>query len=98
MDLKTRNGTLSPGGVFKLVAVGFFIGAGLLVLPIVVLLTLLSLVVLGEVWQGYDLLVMVGRIVLTPVILAAEAILLGGLTALGVWLYQKRRPIRLVEG
>jgi hypothetical protein len=35
---------------------------------------------------------------LGPVIIAGQSALLGGVVVFGLWLYQKRRPLRVVIG
>lgn len=37
-------------------------------------------------------------LIMVPVILAIQAVMLGGVSVAGLWLYSKRRQIRVVEG
>lgn len=104
MELITEGGRLKSGGVFKLVAVGYFLGATVIILPFFVLIFLLAIATGGpvtvndQVVEGQNALVaMLPGLFIVPLILAFQAVLLGLLSAFGVWLYQKRRPIRFVE-
>lgn len=105
MELRTRDGQLEVGGAFKLVAAGYFLGAAAIFVPLFGLVALVSLAagvpstVNGEpVAGGGGVLFAVLPLIMVPVILAMQAVMFGGLAVLGLWLYQKRRPIRVVEG
>lgn len=105
MELRTKNGRLEAGGAFKLVAIGYFLGAGVIFIPLFALVAVISLAagvpptVDGQpVGGGGGILFAVLPLILVPVILAMQAVMLGGVAVLGLWLYQKRRPIRVVEG
>lgn len=105
MELRTTGGQLKLGGAFKLVATGYFLGAGVIFLPLFALVTVISLAagvpptLNGEPVEGSGaVLVSLLPLILVPVILAVQAVMLGGLAVLGLWLYNKRRPIRVVEG
>lgn len=105
MELRTRNGQLEAGGAFKLVAAGYFLGAAAIFIPLFGLVTLISLAagvpptVNGEPVEGGGVVLFaLLPLIMVPVILAMQAVMFGGLAVLGLWLYQKRRPIRVVEG
>lgn len=104
MELRTTGGQLKPSGAFKLVATGYFLGAGVIFLPLFALITVISLAagipptLNGEPVEGSGgVLVSILPLIMVPVILALQAIMFGGLAVLGLWLYNKRKPIRIVE-
>ncbi len=105
MELRTKGGLLKPGGAFKLVATGYFLGAGVIFLPLFVLVTVTFMaagvppLVNGEPVEGSGaVLAAFLPLIMLPVILALQAVMFGGLAVLGLWVYNKRRPIRVVEG
>jgi hypothetical protein len=94
-----------PSGAFKLVATGYFLGAGAIFLPLFALVTVLFMaagvppLVNGEPVEGSGrFLAALMPMIMLPVILALQAVMFGGLAVLGLWVYCKRRPIRVVEG
>ena len=104
MELQTQGGRLKPGGAFKLVATGYFLGAGLIFVPLFALITVIALVsgapatLNGEqVYGGAAMFVAILPLIMVPVILAMQAVMFGGLAVLGLWLYNKRRPILVIE-
>ncbi len=105
MELRTKDGQLKPGGAFKLVATGYFLGAGVIFLPLFALVAVITLAagvpptVDGQPAEGGGgVLFAVLTLIMVPVVLAMQAVMLGGMAVLGLWLYQMRRPIRIVEG
>ncbi|WGM31127.1 hypothetical protein [Brevundimonas sp. NIBR11] len=105
MELRTTGGQLKPGRAFKLVATGYFLGAGVIFLPLFALVTVISLAagvpptLNGEPVGGNGaILVSILPLIMVPVILAIQAVMFGGLAVLGLWLYSKRKPIPIVEG
>ena len=105
MELRTTGGQLKPGGEFKLVATGYFLGTGVIFLPLFALVTVTALAagvpptLNGEPVEGSGgVFVAFLPLFLVPVILALQAVMFGGLAVLGLWLYSKRRPIRVIEG
>ena len=104
MELETTGGQLKAGGAFKLIATGYFLGAAVIFLPLFMLVTVISLAagvpptVNGEpVEGGGGVLVAILPLIMVPLILALQAVMFGGLAVFGLWLYSKRRPIRVVE-
>ena len=104
MELRTTGGQLKPGGAFKLVATGYFLGAGVIFVPLFVLVTVISLAagvpptVNGVPIEGSGgVFVGILPLIMVPLILALQAVMFGGLAVLGLWLYSKRRAIRVVE-
>lgn len=105
MELRTRGGLLKPGGAFKLVATGYFLGTGVIFLPLFVLVTVIFMAagvppfVNGEPVEGSGAVFAAFLpLIMLPVILGLQAVMFGGLAVLGLWVYNKRRPIRVVEG
>ena len=103
MELHTENGQLAPSGAFKLIATGYLLGAGAIFVPLFVLIAVLTLatgasaMMNGQVVHGSArFLVGLMPVVLVPVVLALQAVMFGGLVVFGLWLYTKRRPIRVV--
>jgi hypothetical protein len=101
--LRTVGGRLKLDSVFKLVATGYAIGAGVIFVPMFALITLVTFpsgapmkvngeVVEGGAGQAFALL----PLVMVPFIVAMQAVMVGGLIVFGLWLYQKRRPLRVV--
>lgn len=105
MELRVKNGHLQLAGAFKVIATGYFLGAGLIFAPLFALSSLMSWrtgaspIVNGQevAWASGGTAAILPILIL-PVVLALQAVLLGGLVVFGLWLYSKRRPIRVVEG
>jgi hypothetical protein len=105
VELRTKGGLLNPGGAFKLVWTGYFLGAGVIFLPVFALVSVISLAAgVPPTWNGQPvegsggILVAILPLIMVPIILAFQAAMFGGLIVLGLWIYHKRRPIRVVEG
>lgn len=103
MELRTVGGQLKLASVFKLVATGYGIGAGVIFIPLFGLVILTGLAsgapmkVNGEVVEGGARLAFaLIPLVMVPFIVAMQAVMFGGLIFLGLWLYQKRRPLHVV--
>ena len=83
MKLIVENGALSPGSVFKLVAIGWFVGVGaLFVLVLIPMLIVGSIALVSDnapTVQWPDLL----TIIMIPIVLAGQAIMFGAIGALG---------------
>ncbi len=93
MELRTVGGQLKAGAAFRLVTIGYVIGAGVIFGP----LFLLAIVAMS--FQRPVMLVGgLIQLLMLPIILAVQSLLLGGVIVLGLWLYQKRRPILVVDG
>ncbi len=93
MELQIIGGQLKAGATFRLIATGYFIGAGVIFGPLFLLATLAisfqrPVMLLGGLLQ----------LLLLPIILGIQSVLFGGVIVLGLWLYQKRRPILVVDG
>lgn len=105
MELRTTGGLLKLGAAFKLVAVGYFLGAAVFFIPLFALVTVITLAagvpptLNGDPVEGSGgVLVAFIPLIMVPVILAIQAVMLGGVSVAGLWLYSKRRQIRVVEG
>ena len=108
MELQTQNGRLKPGGAFKLLATGYFLGAAVIFLPLFALIAVIAAISIGaggpallngeQVQGGAAIFVAILPLVMLPMILAMQALMIGGLAVLGLWLYNKWRPILVVEG
>ncbi len=103
MELRTEDGQLKPSGAFKLIATGYLVGASAIFVPLFLLINLVLLVtgapatMNGQVVKGGDgLLVGLMQLIMLPIILALQAVMVGGLVVFGLWLYSKRQPIRVV--
>ena len=90
MELRTVNGELRPRDAFKLIATGLFLGTSVTFLPIVALVTLATF---SEGVRPFGGLM---SILLIPLVLAMQSVVLGWLAVLGLWLYQRRQPIRVL--
>lgn len=104
MEIYVIDGQLRPAGAFKLVAVGYLLGAGVIFVPFFVLGSLLlvaagaPMTVNGQVVEGAGgALAALLPMIMLPLVLGIQALMLGGLAVLGLWLYSKRRPIRVVQ-
>ena len=92
MELRTTGGQLKAGDAFRLIATGYIIGAGVIFGPLFLLATLViglqrPLMLVGGLLQ----------LLLLP-IMGIQSVLFGGVIVLGLWLYQKRKPILVVDG
>ena len=103
MELKTANGQLKLDSAFKLVATGYLIGAGVIFVPLFGLTMLAGLAgggpmkLNGQVVEGSaGVLLALLPLVMLPFIVAMQSVMFGGLVVFGLWLYQKRRPLRVI--
>lgn len=103
MELKTTDGRLKLGSVFKLVATGDLLGAGVIFIPGFALIALGGLATGvpvkwgGQVVEGAAATFLtLMPLVMIPFVLAMQAMMFGGLIVLGLALYQTRRPLRVV--
>jgi hypothetical protein len=98
MELRTVGGRLQLGGTFKLVAIGYLIGMGVIFVPFFLLIVLVAALAgatgSADASLGFVLLL---QVVMLPIILVMQAAMIGGAVILGLWLYQLRRSIRVVE-
>lgn len=104
MELRTVDGVLKPGGAFKLIATGYLLGAGAIFVPLFVLVILATFAsgapatINGEVVEGTaGFLAAFAPLIMLPFVVAIQSVIFGGLIVFGLWLYQKRRPIRVIN-
>lgn len=79
--------------MFRLIATGYIIGSGVIFGPFLLLATLVMGLQYPRVFGGG-----LFQLLLLPIILGIQSVLFGGVIVLGLWLYQKRRPILVVDG
>jgi|GEM_PF-681226 len=104
MEIKTVDGNLSLGSLFKPIAVGYAIGMGVIFIPMFLLM--LPMFVFSPGVQGQDgqlvtgagpiLAMMMPMFVMIPIILAVQGLIIGGAILLGLSIYRTRRPIRVI--
>lgn len=100
MNLKIRDGQLTLGSVFKVVAVGWACFGGVFLGGIFLLLAIIAAVtgqmaVNGEMvhGRGAALAAMAPMIVLLPLIIAIQGVIFGAFITIGAALYRLRRPL-----
>lgn len=100
MNLKMRDGQLTLGSVFKLVAIswtcfGVIIFGAFFLLILLAGVAMGSMEVNGEVVQGSGavLVAALPLIIILPIIIALQALIFGGFVTLGAALYRMRRPL-----
>lgn len=100
MNLKIRDGQLTLGSVFKLVAISWlcfgvvFVG-GIFLLIFIIGAVSGQMMVNGDMVQGRAAVIgaMAPMAILIPIIIAVQAVLFGGFVLAGAALYRLRRPI-----
>jgi hypothetical protein len=103
MKLRTIDGRLPAGSLYRLFVTAWIVGCGAIFIPFLVLFTVgvgLSgkLDANGEMVSGAAMLPHLAMLWVTfPLAIVAQGFLLGGLMVFGVWLYQKRRPIEFED-
>lgn len=103
LELHTIDGRLKPGDAFKMIATGYLWGAGALFVPAITLMTIIIFLsgapieTNGGIVEGSQRLKVLAPVILAPIIVAGQAVMIGGLVVFGLWLYEKRRPIRVIN-
>lgn len=106
MNLKIRDGQITLGSVFKLVATGYacfgivFFG-GIFLLLILIGIGSGSMTVNGDMVQGRGsvLAAMLPAVILLPIVIAIQAVVFGIFVTVGAALYRLRKPLAVnVEG
>ncbi len=92
MEIKAVDGKLSLGSLFGPVAVGYGIGAGVIFLPMFVLMSLVFLFSPvvdqnGQAVSGAS--VALPMLIMVPFILAMQGVMIGGLVLLGLAIYRR---------
>lgn len=102
MEIRTTGGQLKPGAAFKLIATGYLLGAGAIFVPLFALITVALVVSGGPVTENGQVVeggafASLAMLIMVPFILCLQAMMVAALIVFGLWLYGKRRPIRVVE-
>jgi len=98
MKLRVHNGKLQFGSLFKPILVGYVLGFGALMLPMLLLMVAIILLSPDSIANSEEakssLLLMP---IMIPVILTLQGALISGVTSFGLWLYSSRKEILVVE-
>lgn len=103
MQLRTVDGKLTLGSVYKIVVWGWLIGWSIFMIPIF-LLIVIGATISGQMsWNG-EMIYGSGEIFmrllpfvfLPPIIIVFHAFMFGGLITLGVLIYRRFRPLTVV--
>jgi hypothetical protein len=101
MEIKAVDGKLSLGSLFGPIAVGYGIGAGVIFIPMFLLIGVLSLVTPAGVDQGGQTVsasaMFLPMIIMVPFILAMQAVMFGGLIMLGLSIYRLWGTLRVTS-
>lgn len=101
MEIKGIDGKLSLASLFGPVAVGYGIGAGVIFIPMFLLMGLLSLFVPSGVDQSGQTVsasaMFLPMIIMVPFILAMQAVMFGGLIMLGLSIYRTWGTLRVTS-
>lgn len=101
MEIKAVDGKLSLGSLFGPIAVGYGVGAGVIFIPMFLLIGLLSFFAPTAVDQSGQSIspsaVMLPMIIMVPFILAMQAVMFGGLVLLGLAIYRKWGKLRVIS-
>lgn len=99
MELRVLGGQLKLGSAFRLIAIGYGIGAGVISIPIFAIASLLG--AMGQ-FAGAPVSSIAGGVlafaplIMLPVILGLQSLMIGGLVVFGLWVYRKWRPLQIV--
>lgn len=100
MQLRTVDGKLTLGSVYKLIVWGWLIGWSIFFIPIMLLIVVGGTLagqmsVNGEMVYGHGTVFMhmAPMLILAPLIIVMHAFMFGGLITLGVLIYRKWRPL-----
>jgi hypothetical protein len=95
MKLEISNGAVKPVSLFKFVALGYGLGAGVIFVPLSIIVAIASLSGADIRWFGAQELLLAP--VLVPFILGMQALMLAALVTVGLWIYCSWRRIEAVE-
>lgn len=95
MKLEISNGAVKPASLFKFVALGYGLGAGIIFVPLSIVAALASLAGADIRWFAAEDLMLAP--VLIPFILGLQALMLAALVTVGLWIYCFWRRIEAVE-
>lgn len=91
MRIIVTDAGISTGSLFKLVSVGFTIGAGVFLIPVFPVIALTGILWMHE-GLGFE---GVFAAIFLPFVLAANGLLLGAVVLFGLWIYRKFRVIEV---
>ncbi|MEQ1708077.1 MAG: hypothetical protein ABL864_07085 [Terricaulis sp.] len=101
MEIKAVDGKLSLGSLFGPVVVGYGVGAGVIFVPMFVLMSLLFLFSPGVVDQSGQIVsgasVALPMLIMVPFILVMQGVMFGGLVLLGLAIYRKWGTLRVTS-
>lgn len=100
MEIRAVDGKLSLGSLFGPVAVGYGIGAGVIFMPMFLLMgVMFSFVpVVDQVGQPVNGAIMIlPMVVMVPIILVMQGAMFGGLVMLGLAIYRKWGTLRVTS-
>lgn len=102
MQLRTVNGNLTLGSVYKLFVWSWVLSWGAFMGAILLLLTLIALAtgqmfVNGELVQGRGpaAFAMLPMFVLFPIVIVVQGFMFAAFLTFGAWLYRLRRPLKV---
>ncbi len=100
MHLRSVDGKLTLGSVYRLCVVGWVVGWGLLFGVFLVLFALIVVLAGAAGAFGHQtfgaaaiLVQMIPLIIMIPITVVIQAFIAAGLLTFGVWLFQTRRPL-----
>lgn len=101
MEIKAIDGKLSLASLFGPVAVGYGIGAGVIFIPMVLLMALLfSFAPAGVDQNGQTVspaVMVLPMIIMVPFIVVMQGVMMGGLVMLGLAIYRKWGTLRVIS-
>lgn len=95
MKLEISNGAVRPFSLFKFVALGYGLGAGVVFIPATLIVAASNL--LGAFGQTHAVEQSLLAVVLAPFVLGGQALAFAALITLGLWLYTRWRRIEIVQ-
>ncbi len=95
MELRTLDGQLTPGGVFKIVAVGYLIGAGAIAFAGIALMEIFGA---SPVSADGPIVKALALLITVLLILGLQGLMLGALVVFGIWLLQRGWRLPVVAG
>jgi hypothetical protein len=100
MQLRTVDGKLTLGSVYKVIVWGWLISWSVFMVPIFLLIVVGATLsgqmsVNGEMvyGSGQIFVQLLPMIILLPIIIVMHAFMFGGMITLGVWIYRHFRPL-----
>jgi hypothetical protein len=100
MQLRTVDGKLSLGSVYKIVVWGWLIGWSIFLIPIFFLIAIGTLISGQMSWNGETIygrgaifMRLLPFVFLPPIVIILHAFIFGGVITLGVLIYRRFRPL-----